>query len=210
MQRNSTSTRSLAIMVMLAVLVLGKYPVSASYAAVIVYDHGFTKQITWVGRGNALVNKNSNFTQGDPLVIAYAKLALYNASLTWQWYDPNGQLYFSATQEVSCNVAPCTFANYLPLKYTPAAILFGQWKVDLLANGFPLYSDYFWVNAIITQEDHWDFNVTQSAPGLVHGKLTIIVHPNNQTFSEPIQLGQGVRLETFYRLFMPYAANITA
>jgi len=201
----------LAITGLLILVTLGRCgPASGSYAAVLVYDHGFTKQVTWIGRGNALINKTSYFTQDDSQIVAYAKAAFYNASFTWQFYDPNGQLYSNTTQEQNCNVAPCTIVNYFPLKNTPAAILFGQWKMNLLANGYLLYSDNFWITPIITQEDYWKFNVTQSAPARVHGELTVTIHPNNQTFSQPVQLSRGVRLETFYQLYMPYAANITA
>jgi len=82
--------------------------------------------------------------------------------------------------------------------------------MDLLANGYLIYSDNFWVIPVIAQEDYWYFNVTQSAPGRVHGKLTVTIHPNNQTFSQPAHLSRGVQLETFYQISMPYAANITA
>jgi len=80
----------------------------------------------------------------------------------------------------------------------------------LLANGYLVYSDAFWMMPVTTQEDYWNFNVTQSAPARVHGELKVILHPNNQTFSQPIQLNRGVRLDSFYELSLPYAANITA
>jgi len=206
-----TGLRIFAAITMLTLLALVEYaPVSGSYVAVVVYDHGFTKQITWVGHGNALVNKTAYFTQDDQVVIAYAKVALYNASLTWLFYDPNGNLYSNTTRAETCNSSPCTFVGYLPLSGTPAAILFGEWKMDLLANGYFVYSDSFWVEPVLTQENYWSFNVTQSAPARVHGELKVILHPTNQTFTQPIQLNRGVRLDTFYELSMPYAANITA
>ena len=201
----------LAITGLLILLVLSRcVPTSGSYAAVLVYDHGFTNQVTWVGRGNALINKTSYFTQDDQQIVAYAKTAFYNASFTWQFYDPNGHLYSNTTEEQTCNVAPCTIVNFFPLRNTPAAILFGEWRLNLLANGYLLYSDNFWITPIITQNDYWKFNVTQSAPARVHGELTVTIHPDNQTFSQPIQLSRGIRLDTFYQLSMPYAANITA
>src|SRR5208337_3726997 len=211
MQRNFIGTRMLAITGLLILLVLSRcVPTSGSYAAVLVYDHGFTNQVTWVGRGNALINKTSYFTQDDQQIVAYAKTAFYNASFTWQFYDPNGHLYSNTTEEQTCNVAPCTIVNFFPLRNTPAAILFGEWRLNLLANGYLLYSDNFWITPIITQNDYWKFNVTQSAPARVHGELTVTIHPDNQTFSQPIQLSRGIRLDTFYQLSMPYAANITA
>ena len=210
-RRKSVRIRILSVTALLILLVLIECaPASGSYAAVIVYDHGFTKEITWVGRGNALVNKTSYFTQDDQVVIAYAQVALYNASLTWLFYDPNGNLYSNTTRVETCNSSPCTVVGYLPLSGTPAAILIGKWKVDLLANGYLVYTDSFWVTPVLTQEDYWSFNVTQSAPARVHCELKVVLYPTNQTFSQPIQLNRGVRLDTFYQLSMPYAANITA
>jgi hypothetical protein len=69
--------------------------------------------------------------------------------------------------------------------------------MNLLADGFQLYSDQFSLNPVITQDDYWNFIVVQSAPPIVHVNLTVTIHPDNLTWS-------------FYRLYMPYAANVTA
>jgi hypothetical protein len=52
---------------------------------------------------------------------------------------------------------------------------------------------------VITEEDHWTFNVSQSSYSnfLVHGDLTVTIHPDNGTWS-------------YYRMLMPYAKNVTA
>jgi len=78
-----------------------------------------------------------------------------------------------------------------------AATKFGLWRMDLSTDNFQLYSDYFYITPIMTQENHWDFHIVQSEPPQVHGDLTVRIHPNNQTWN-------------YYVLYMPYAANITA
>jgi len=202
-RRGPTAAQWLAVIVLVIVLELGRsVPVSAS-AAVLVYDHGFAQQVSWTRHGKFVpINKTSSFTQDDPFVWAYFTAELYSANFTWQWYDPSGQLYLERTTQAECAVSPCSFVDVLTLAGTglwpfAAATRFGLWRLQVLADGYPLYSDTFLVNPVVTEEDSWNFNVTQSAPPVFHGDLTVTIHPNNQTWSS-------------YRLFMPYAANVTA
>jgi len=176
-------------------------PVSG-FAAVHVYTHGLSKQAKWALNGNFIPIKASNFTQDDVAVYAYFQAALYSANITWQWYDPTGQLYSNRTTQAQCQASPCTFVQGLTLAGTgiypaPAATKYGLWRLVVLANGYALYSDVFSVNPVITEEDSWNFNVTQSTPAVVHGRLTVTIHPNNQTWST-------------YRIYMPYGANFTS
>lgn len=174
-------------------------PVRVS-AAVLVYDYGFAKQARWSQQGHiVLSNKTSSFTQDDRSVIAYLSAALYAANLTSQWYDPNGQMVYNQTIQAECATSPCTFLFYLPVANDSAtATKLGLWRMDLLADGFKLYSDYFSITPVIIEDDYWNFNVTQSAPPRVHGDLTVtVIHPDNQTWSS-------------YSRYMPYAANLTA
>src|SRR5208337_4962906 len=108
--------------------------------------------------------------------------------------NPSDQLLLTKNSEVECIVTPCTFTSALGLR--GEATQLGVWRVDLLADGFRLYSDYFSVIPIIMQEEYWNIDLNQSAPFNGHGNLTVTIHPNNQTWS-------------YYRLSMPYAANIT-
>jgi hypothetical protein len=167
---------------------------------VLVYDHGFAKGIEYAPRnGNVIpINKTSVFTQDDLRVYAYVTAALYNASFTWQWFDPSGQLYLNRTNFVQCQASPCTFVFYsFFVAGRPAAARAGTWRLDLLADGYRLYSDYFSILPVLTQDNYWNFGITQSAPPIVHGNLTVTIHPNNQTWQ-------------YYSIFLPGAVNITA
>jgi hypothetical protein len=72
-----------------------------------------------------------------------------------------------------------------------------MWTVSFMAGGAILYSDHFNVTAVMTQDTCWNFDIQQSAPPRVHGELTVVIHPNNGTWS-------------FYAVRLPYAANVTA
>lgn len=169
-----------------------------------MYDHGLVKQFNSTSRGKFVpINKTSSFTQDDAFVYAYFTAALYTANITWQWYDPSGQLYNERTTQVKCAVSPCTFVSSLTLAGSgiypaPAAMRFGLWRLNVLADGNPLYSEAFSVNQVINEEDYWTFNVAQSAPtSVVHGHLTVTIHPDNRTWSS-------------YRIYLPYATNFTS
>ena len=142
-------------------------------------------------------NKTSVFTQDDPWVYAYFTAALANANVTWLWIDPGGQVYLNQTQQLHCDVSPCTFTYWLQLNNTYAGTKFGLWTLTLQAGGINLYSDYFSVIQVIMQDDYWTFEVTQSAPPRVHGDLMVTIHPSNGTWSS-------------YLVYLPFARNITA
>ena len=118
--------------------------------AIVVYDHGVTNQITYTQKGHFVPgNKTSVFTQDDPMVYAYFTAALANANVTWLWIDPGGQLFLNQTQQLHCDVSPCTFVYYFQLRWSDAATKFGLWTVTLQAGGTNLYSDYFSVIPVI-------------------------------------------------------------
>lgn len=167
--------------------------------AIVVYDHGLTNQpFTWTHQGHFVPgNKTSVFTQDDYWVYAYFTAALANANVTWRWIEPDGQLYVNQTQQLQCDVSPCTFTYWFRLSDTDAATKFGLWTLTLQAGGVNLYSDYFSVIPVILQDDYWNFEVTQSAQPRVHGDLTVTIHPSNGTLSS-------------YLVYLPSATNITA
>ncbi len=167
-------------------------------AAIVVSGHGVTNQITYTQKGHFVPgNKTSVFTQDDPVVYAYFTAALANANVTWLWIDPGGQLFLNQTQQLECDVSPCTFVYYFSLRHTDAAAKFGLWTLTLRAGGINLYSDYFSVIPVILQDNYWNFEVTQSAPPRVHGDLIVTIHPSNGTWSS-------------YLVYLPFATNITA
>jgi len=169
---------------------------AAPFVAIIVYAHGFAKGIKYERNGNvAPVNVTSTFTQDDPGVYAYVTAALTSANLTWIWSDPTGQVYLNRTTQEDCVISPCTFGFYVG--NIPATAKFGLWRLDLLANGYKLYSDYFSITPVITQDDYWNIDLIQSYPALVHGELTVTIHPHNSTWSS-------------YAGYLPGAANLTA
>jgi len=199
MRLKSRQTRLLAIV--LSVLIIGLVNISHANAsasvAIVVYDHGFTRQLTWTRNGHLAANKTSSFTQDDQGVYAYLTAGFSNASVTFQWYDPNGQLYNNYTETTQCAVSPCSFLSYLSLAHTEAATRIGLWTMSLQAGGTVLYSDHFSLETVIAQDNYWSFTVIQSAPPRVHCDLTVTIHPNNRTWS-------------YYVAYLPSAANVTA
>jgi uncharacterized RDD family membrane protein YckC len=165
--------------------------------AILVFDHGLTKQPSWTLRGNLIADRTSNFTQDDPHAVAFVAAAVSSANVTWLWFDPEGELYRNDTQQIQCAVSPCYFESWLALARNKAATLYGKWTVNFQAGGVQLYSDSFFVTKVVLQDNYWRFNVIQSAPARIEGNLTVTIHPNNQTWSS-------------YMLYMPFAANITA
>lgn len=198
--RNHT-VNLLAIVLLLVLIGLGEsVRVNGALAAIQVYDHGFAKDIEYAQRnGNVIpVNKTSSFTQNDVEVYAYLVAAFYAVNFTWQWYNPDGQLYFNRTQQAQCTSTPCpVISNIYVGPYSPANTMFGTWRLEVLANGKPLYYDSFTFSPILSESDHWSFEILQSAPPRVHANLTVTIHPSNQSW-------------TSYSLIMPYAANLTA
>jgi len=80
--------------------------------------------------------------------------------------------------------------------------MLGTWRVDLIAGGSRLYSDYFSLTPVITQEDYWNFDLSspvlnESFPFRGHGYLTVIIHPDNSTWN-------------YYAINLPTATNVTA
>ena len=189
-------------LLIVALLILVEFNTAAHvsalpFVAITLYDHGLVKDYSWTANGHFVpINKTSTFTEDDNYAYAYFTAQLSAANITWAWYDPSGALFRQRTQQVHCVVSPCTFLDYLGIAHSPARTSFGLWRLDLIA-GTRLYSDCFYLTPIINQEDQWKFSVEQSAPSHIHGEMTVTIHPSNATWSS-------------YRIYMPYAANLTA
>lgn len=198
--RNHT-VQLLAIVLLLVLIGLGEsVRVSGALAAIQVYDHGFAKDISYAPRNGNVIpeNKTSSFNQNDVEVYAYLVAAFYAVNFTWQWYNPDGQLYLSRTQDAQCTSTPCTVTSNIYVGiYGSANTMFGTWRLVVLANGNLLYSDSFVFSAVLSESDNWSFDILQSAPPRVHATLTVTIHPANQSW-------------TSYSLYLPYAANLTA
>jgi len=187
------------VTLLLFILLINCVPAKAVPSfAIIVYDHGLAKDVAWTQNGHFVpMNKTTTFTQDDSYVYAYFTAALSTANVTWQWYEPNGDLFRERTDQERCSVAPCTFVFYFGLANSLAASKFGFWKMDLAVSGSILYSEHFFIMPIVNQENHWNFNVEQSTPFIAHGYLSVTIHPSNDTWSS-------------YLIQMPYAENVTA
>ncbi|HUK49929.1 MAG TPA: hypothetical protein VLV18_02740 [Terriglobales bacterium] len=189
--------RFLVILVLIPIMV--EYAnTNVNAASIVVLDHAFAKNYHWTGNGHiALVNKTSTFTQDDTQVYSYVQATFYSANLTWQWYDPAGQLQQTYSFNADCIATPCDTISGLRIGGTTLAGKIGRWRVDFLADGSLLFSDYFQLTPIVTQENYWNIIVTQSSNSPSNGSLRVIIHPSNSTWSH-------------YRLYMPYAQNVTA
>ncbi|MGD0423886.1 MAG: hypothetical protein ABSA92_10575 [Candidatus Bathyarchaeia archaeon] len=194
------TARFLAVITLIIFIELGTIvPIHATSAvAIVVYDHGLVKAVKWASNGHLIaINRTNSFTQDDPYLYAYFTAALSSANVTWQWYDPSGVLFRSRDDQLKCAVSPCSYVFYFGIQDSPAADKFGRWRLDLEAGGSTLYSDFFTITPVVNQDDHWSFNVIQSAPPLAQGQLAVTIHPSNLTWSQ-------------YQIYMPYAANLTA
>jgi hypothetical protein len=186
-----------SIVVLVIIMVLGGIiPVNGA-VAITIQDHGLAKKVVYTQNGHlAVFNRTSTFTQDDAEAFAFVKATFYSANLTWNWYDPTGELVQVGGWTANCVTSPCDEENSLPISGGWAERL-GLWRVDFLADGTLIFSDYFSVMPIITQYNYWNFNVIQSSPPRVHGFLEVTLHPNNLTWR-------------YYRIYMPYATNVTA
>jgi len=195
-QRINTQLCITMILIVLVEILASTQVHAVPSVAIVVYDHGFAKSVSYP-RGHFLpVNKTDNFTQDDRFVVAYFTAALATANVTWLWYDPYGQLYRNSTRHYECAVSPCTYVYYFYLASTAAART-GTWKLNLWAGGLTLYSDSFSISPVVTEDDSWNITILQSAPARVHGNLNVVIHPDNLTWSS-------------YRIHLPYATNLTA
>jgi hypothetical protein len=174
----------------------GIIPVNGA-VAITIQDHGLAKKAIYTQNGHlAVFNRTSTFTQDDAEAFAFVKATFYSANLTWNWYDPTGELFLRSGWLAQCATSPCDEESSLQIS-TWAAARPGLWRVDFLAGGTLIFSDYFSLIPVITQYNYWNFNVIQSSPPRVHGFLEVTLHPNNLTWR-------------YYRIYMPYATNVTA
>jgi hypothetical protein len=189
---------SVLIVIILAIQPAAISSVSAASSAILVYSHGFAKDVKFARNGNLLpINQTTVFTQDDMHVYAYAIAAFYSANVTWEWDDPNGQLYLNSTFTEQCFTSPCYILGRMDIVNRIAATKFGRWMVTLWNGNVRVYTDFFYVTPVVTQEDSWSFSVERSANPFVRANLTVTIHPNNGTW-------------THYQIYIPYAANLTA
>lgn len=189
---------TVAVAVLILVVAFSEVGPVRAAAAILVLDHGFGKNYSYTRNGHIiLTNRTSTFTQDDPRVYAYLKATFYSANLTWSWYDPSGQLYDSSYYQANCVTSPCDEQSSMRISGTQAATRPGVWRMDFLADGDLVYSDYFTLIAIVTQENFWNFTLIQSANPRIIASLRVVIHPNNSSWSS-------------YKIYMPYASNVTA
>ena len=200
MPKNHVKQRLVILVALLLVIELGRGVEVNGVAsvAIIVYDHGFLRDATWVHNGNIItVNRTNSFTQDDTHIVAFFTAALSSANVTWQWFEPDGGLFAERNETVNCSVSPCTFTYWFGVSYSHAGTLFGNWTLKLQAGGSTLYADHFTIRSVTTQYNQWHFTILSSLPPRIHGDLTVTIHPNNVTWSR-------------YTIYMPNAANFTA
>jgi hypothetical protein len=165
--------------------------------AIAVLDHAFAKNVKWASNGNMiLINRTSTFTQDDQIIYAYVKATFYSANLTWNWYDPSGQLRQSNSYTANCVASPCDEDASLWIS-DEVATSPGRWRLDFLAGGSLIYSDYFLLTTVITEYNYWNFTVVRSSPAQVNGSLRVVIQPSNRTWSH-------------YVIYIPNAFNVTA
>ncbi len=190
------------LLIVIAILALmaglGQVTNVGASTAIIVLEHAFAKNFTYATNGNViLINKTSTVTQDDQVIYSYVKATFYSANLTWNWYDPSGVLYQSTTKSENCVASPCDEITGLWIHGNLAATKPGLWRLDFLAGGSLIYSDYFSITTINTEYDYWNFTVVQSSPPQINGSLRVVIRPSNLTWSS-------------YAIYMPYAFNVTA
>jgi hypothetical protein len=187
----------LVIAILGLMLGLGQVANVGASTAIIVLDHAFAKNAEYASNGNViLINRTSTFTQDDQVIYAYAKAIFYSANITWNWYDPSGELYATYSYPAICVASPCDELDKLWITYD-VAISPGLWRVDFLDGGSLIYSDYFSLTTVTTEYNYWNFTVVRSSPPQVNGSLRVVIHPSNLTWSS-------------YKIYMPYAFNVTA
>jgi hypothetical protein len=194
------------IVLMIVILmgsVFGTLPIVA--AKVIALEHGFAKAIGTIGGRHPLqwdgtvywkewipVNRTSSFSQDDDLVYAYTYANFTGtsttyANLTWVWYNPGGAIYSNQHRTVACwgNYIPfiyCQYYSTISVRGRNAARLFGTWRMDFYADGALLYSDSFVIKPVVTEQDSFDINLRNPTVTVVNA--TIIIHPENSSWSE--------------------------
>ena len=188
----------LAIALLALIVWFGRVTNVGASTAFLVQDHGFAMGVSGTRNGNLiLLNRTSTFTQDDPEIYAFVQATFYSANITWKWYEPSGQLYQSMSRSVDCVASPCEEFSSLWVQGTTVATTPGVWRLDLLADGQLIYSDYFRLVTVITEYDYWNFTVVKSFPPQINGSLRVVIHPSNVTWR-------------YYQVYMPYAANVTA
>ena len=191
-RRDLTSILLVAFVILFLVGDLSYAPVRAvPQPSIVVYDHGFAEGVRWTQKGKPVfLNRTSTFTQDDESIYAFVQAAFYTANFTWEWFTPTGELYANQTSgQQQCVTTPCTLLTRIGLRYTDASAQIGEWRMDLLADGSKVYSDYFSITSVITEDDYWSFVVTQSAPPRVHVDLAVTIHPSNQTWQSYLLYG---------------------
>jgi len=132
------------------------------------------------------VEPTSTFSTDDPEVIAHIKLENLSGkhNLKWEWYDPNGDLYYS-TGNHTLRVTEgkyhkfATAWNKLFVRGEKAADLLGDWQVKLYLDNDLHASKNFRIDKVIGKDlpkiAVWDLNAGNINPSYAQDLTSILV-----------------------------------
>lgn len=105
----------------------------------VVLDHAIA---SYIDQATGNPTKTDTFSSTDNAVYSWIKYSnAENSSIRWEWYSPEGKLYYS-TSEYNINGSgeewyPLYIAGY------PPANMSGNWRVDVYVNDKKILADYF-------------------------------------------------------------------
>lgn len=142
-----------------------------------ITQHVFARGVDKSGSVWKPINVTNAFTQDDSYVYAFTAISSFSkTTFAWSWHDPNGKLYLNQSMMWDACRTHCQFYAAMIVSGKDAALNWGSWKMDLLADGKLLYSDQFTISPVITEEDSWTFDL--DAPMHAHVDMAITIHPN--------------------------------
>ena len=127
------------------------------------------------------IGVTTTFTQDDAYVYAFTRASFSRTNFTWRWYEPSGALYQTHSAVFECR-GECEFYDSLAILGSDAATKTGQWRMDLLADGLPLYSDVFQLVPYVEEAYSWIFNLILPTHAVVI--LIITIHPYGQDWKD--------------------------
>jgi hypothetical protein len=146
----------------------------------LVYIHTFSKGVNKSGNVWTPIAPTNNFTQDDAYVYAYTRAAFdYPTNITWKWYAPSGNLYFTDSEVWGCDQKYCDFYDRIQISGADAATMLGTWRMDLIADRNLTYSDHFQLLPYVEEEEAWRSNLTSPTHAKV--ALDVTIHPYNST-----------------------------
>lgn len=157
-----------------------------------VEQHVFAKGIDKSTENWKPVNVTNSFSQDDQYAYAFTEAFYSRTNFTWQWYEPDGKLYRTASAVFDCGGNSCPFYDRISIQGSDAADKIGTWRMDLLADGAVLYSDDFTLSSVIVEQLAWVFDV--NSPRHANVNMTVTIQPhgeklNDYTFSIGAQVG---------------------